>query len=323
MPATLKTGPLLTARRTSGRPAADLLHDARAQERAARISDAIASYEAAIAASEGAGEPAVLAEALRRLAVIRHHRNESDEARRLCHASYTVAHATGNDLLAAEALNTLGGIDLETDAVADARRHFLRALELGGHSRELCARAEQNLGILANIQGDFDEAVARYGRSLEAYCQSNDDHGRAIAYHNLGMASADRAQYDEAERYFRQSHEIAERAGDAYLGGLCRVNHAKVHVARERYEDARHDAEASLAVFDRLGVGSAKADAYRVLGMIYRETGRPALADSRLKSAIELAVGAGSGLNEAEASRELALLYQARSEEHTSELQSR
>src|SRR3989440_350450 len=106
------------------------------------------------------------------------------------------------------------------------------------------------------------------------------------------MASADQAQYDEAERYFRQSHEIAERAGDAYLGGLCLVNHAKVHIARERYEDARHDAEAALAVFDRLGVGSAKADAYRVLGMIYRETSRPALAESRLKSAIELAVGA-------------------------------
>ena len=311
MTATLRSDPMQTGPRRPVRPAADLLHDARAQERAARISDAIASYEGAIAAAESAGEPALLAEALRRLAVIRHHRNESDQARRLCHASYTVAHAAGSDLLAAEALNTLGGIDLETDAVSDARRHFLRALELGGHSRELCARAEQNLGILANIQGDFDEALARYGRSLEAYCESNDEHGRAIAYHNLGMASADRERFDEAERYFRQSHEIAERAGDAYLGGLCLVNHAKVHVARERYEDARHDAEAALVVFDQLGVVSAKADAYRVLGMIYRETGRPALAESRLKSAIELAVGAGSVLNEAEAARELAVLYQA------------
>src|SRR5438093_1716809 len=237
MLAALKTGPMLRGPRTSGRPAADLLHDARAQEHAARICDAIVLYEAAIAAAEGAGETAPLAEALRRLAVIRHHRNESDEARRLCHASFTVAHAAGNDLLAAEALNTLGGVELETDAVGDARRHFLRALELGGHSRELCARAEQNLGILANIQGDFDEALARYGRSLEAYCESNDEHGRAIAFHNLGMASADRERFDEAERYFRQSHEIAARAGDAYLGGLCLVKHAKVHGARERYED--------------------------------------------------------------------------------------
>src|SRR3989442_12649650 len=124
MTATLDTGLRQPGPRTPVHPAAELLHDARTQERAARISDAMASYQAAIAAAEGAGEPALLAEALRRLAVIRHHRNETDEARRLCHASYTVAHATGNDLLAAEALNTLGGIDPETDAVADARRHF-------------------------------------------------------------------------------------------------------------------------------------------------------------------------------------------------------
>src|SRR5438309_11271752 len=45
--------------------------------------------------------------------------------------------------------------------------------------------------------------------------------------------------------------------------------------------------------------------------MVFRETGRPAVAEARLRAAIELAVSAGSVLNEAEASRELALLYQA------------
>ncbi len=307
--------PVLAPRRAAARapvrPAADLLHEARAQERAARIPEAVAVYEAAIAAAELAGEQAVLAEALRRLAVVRHHRGESDEARALCRRSHAVACRAGNGVLAGEALNTLGGIDLETDAVAHARENFLRALDLGGHSRELRARVEQNLGILANIQGDFDEALARYGRSLEAYRASHDEHGCAIAYHNLGMASVDRQEFDDAERYFRQSREIAERTGDAYLGGLCVANHAKVHLARGRYEDARRNAEDALAVFDRVGVGSAKADAYRVLGMVYRETGRPALAEARFRSAIELAVTASAALNEAEASRELAILYQA------------
>ncbi len=294
-----------------GRYAADLLDEARAREQAARIPEALASYAAAIAAAELAGNWAVLAEALRRLAVVRHRAGESAEARQLCRRSHAVAHHAGNPVLAAEALNTLGGIDLETDAVADAHQNFLRALELGGQSRELRARVEQNLGILANIQGDFSTAVARYGRSLEAYRASHDEHGCAIAYHNLGMASADLEQLDAAEQYFRQSYEIAQRAGDAYLEGLCLVNHAKVHVARGRYEDARGNAETALTVFDQVGVGSAKADAYRVLGMVYRETGRLELAEARLRKAIDLAVSAGAVLNEAEASRELAILYQS------------
>jgi putative nucleotidyltransferase with HDIG domain len=295
----------------AARAAADLLLDARALERAVCMAGAAASYEAAIALADATGERAVLSEALRRLAIIRHRRGESADARELCRRSHAVAREAGADVLAAEALNTLGGIGLETDGVAEARQHFLRALELGGESRQLRARVEQNLGILANIQGDFEEALTRYGRSLEAYRASDDEQGCAIAYHNLGMTSLDRREFDAAERYFRQSCEIARRVGDAYLEGLCLVNHAKVHVARERYEDARSNAETALAVFDRVGVQSAKADAYRVLGMVYRETGRHALAESRLKAAIDLAVVAGSALNEAEASRELALLYQA------------
>src|SRR5256712_7103406 len=102
------------------RPAADLLHEAGARERAACIPEAVASYEAAIAAAELAEEQAVLAEALRRLAVVRHHRGESAEARELCRRSHAVARRAGNGVLAGEALNTLGGVDPGTDARAQA-----------------------------------------------------------------------------------------------------------------------------------------------------------------------------------------------------------
>jgi len=299
------------APRAPVRPAADLLHDARARERAACIPEAIKCYEAAIAAADRLGERAVLAEALRRLAVVRHHRNESAEARELCRRSYVVACDAGNDLLAAEALNTLGGLDVKTGAIEDARKNFLQALERGGQSRELRARAEQNLGILANIQGAIGEAVAHYERSLEAYRASNDEHGCAIAFANLGIASTDLRQYDRADGYFQQCYEIAERAGDAHLQGMCLVNHAEVHFVRGRYEEARRNAEAALAIFDQLEARSNKSEAYRMIGMVYRETGRAALAESRLRSAIDLAVSAGSVLSEAEASRELALLFQA------------
>ena len=293
------------------RSAADLLHDARGSDRAGCMPEAIAAYESAIAAAELSGERAVLAEALRRLAVVRHRQDDSGSARELCRQSYEVARQAGSDVLAAEALNTLGGLNLEIGSLTEAQGTFLWALELGGASRELRARVEQNLGILANIRGDLDGALSWYGRSLEAYRAAGDEHGCAIAYHNLGMVSADRELWDEADSHFRASLEIAERAGDVHLQGLCLVNQAEAHVARQRFEDARRNAEAALAIFDHLGAGADKASAYRVIGVVYRETGRPALAESRLRSAITLAAAARSVLNEAEASREFALLCQA------------
>src|SRR5438876_745047 len=133
------------------------------------------------------------------------------------------------------------------------------ALQLGGSRKELRARVEQNLGILANIQGELREAIARYERSLEAYRGSGDAQGCAIAYHNLGMVSADRGRFHAADCYFREARSLAERVGDLHLRGLCLVNHAEVDVMRQRFEDARQKAEEALAVFDHLGARGSKA----------------------------------------------------------------
>ena len=302
--------PGTAAAAASASAAAQRLRSARQRERSGSHGEAIQLYEETIVEAETGNEFAVLSEALRRLAVLRHHRDDHERAMNLCQRAWETAQRANSDLLAAEALNTLGGLSLTRGDLDAARKTFLRALELGTMSRELRARVEQNLGILANIQGELYEAMTRYERSLASYRAAGDEHGCAIAYHNLGMVSADRELYDAADGYYRESLRIAERIGDLHLQGLCLVNQAEVDVMRQRFENARQNAERALQLFDQLGARGAKADAYRVIGMVYRETGRLTLAESRLRSAIDMAIEANSLLNEAEASRELALLYQ-------------
>jgi putative nucleotidyltransferase with HDIG domain len=290
--------------------AAAFLREARTQERAGAMAEAVACYESAIDAATRGHERGILAEALRRLAVVHYHRDLPGLARELCQRSYQTGKEIGNSILAAEALNALAGFDFESGQIEAARERFYQALELGGASAALRGRTEQNLGILANIQGRLAEALTHYQRSLKAFESSGDERGCAIAYHNLGMVSADRELWDDADRYFSRSLQTAEAIGDVHLQGLGLLNHAEVHIARQRYEQARGNAESALAIFDRLGARLDKADAYKVIGRVYRETGRNMLAESRLRSAVELAVSTGSILSEAEASRELALLYQ-------------
>ena len=278
-------------------------------DRQGRTAEAGERYQALIGAAEIPGP--TLAEALRRMGVMHHRRNEPGPARDLCSRSYDVATSLPDYRLAAEALNALAGFEMETGALERAAEIYEQALQLAGVSDEVRGRIEQNLGILANIQGDHDAALDHYERALEACRHGGDERGCAYAYHNLGMISADQKQWGRAGEYFRQSLHLAELLHDLRLHGLCLLNHAEVHLALQQYEDARRSAEEAMKIFNELDAQLAKADAYKMLGMIYRETGRPALAESHLRTAIELAVGTGALLSEAEANRELALLCQS------------
>lgn len=293
------------------RSATDLLASAREAERSGCIAEAVSQYERAIQEAEASAQRPLLAEALRRLAVVRHERNEYDVARELCDRSFSVAEDLGSCELAAEAMNTLGCMMLREGHLPDAEKMFKRTLAHCELSRGLRARVERNLGIVANIQGDLEEARSRYARSLDESRAVGDEYGCAHALHNLGIVSTHLNALSEADSYFTQSLEIAVRADDLRLRGLCLLNHADLEATRQRFEDARLKAEAALSIFDQLGSRGQKSAAYRVIGVVYRETGRLALAESRLRSAMTLAEDASALLPEAEATRDLALVYQA------------
>ncbi len=290
--------------------AAESLAEAVAIERAGSVGEAVEAYRSVIAQAEHLADRRTQAEALRRLSVQHHHRGERDVALKLSEQSYAIATEIGDDVLAGEALNVLGVFAFESGAMEEARTRYLEALARAGGNALLRGRIEQNLGILANTHGDHPDALIHYRRSLSAFESSGEDKGCAIAYHNLGMISSDQRLWEDADRYFRRSLDITRRIGDIHLEGLCLLNHAEVHIARQRFEDARSNAETALGIFEQLGARLDKADVYKVLGVVYRETGRHALAESRLRAAIDQAISTGSVLSEAEASRELARLYQ-------------
>ncbi len=272
--------------------------------------DAIEAYRDAIGAAEHAGDHHILAEALRRLAIAHHRRQDRDRARVCGERCREVAMVTGDRMLVARVLNTLASFDLEAGEHARAHERFTEALAMSVGSPALAGRIEQNLGILANIHGDLDTASRHYERSLEAFREADDAHGSALAYHNLGMISADREQWEETEGYYRESRAIARGLGNIHLQALCLLNQTEVAMARQRYGDARQSVDQALRIFDRLGDTGGKAEAYRFLGMIYRSTGAQALAEARLREAIALATDGRHPLEEAEAVRELALLHQ-------------
>ncbi len=290
--------------------AEQLLREGQHHDLACRPAEALACYAAAIDLTAHGEEPRVRAEALRRLGVLHHLRAEPEVALELCRRSCEIAVQAGADDLASDACNALAGFALERGDLTEAQERYSTALHLAGENLSLIGKIEQNLGIVANIRGDWSEAVHHYTRSLAAYAVSADERGCAFAHHNLGMIHADRKQWPEAERHYRTSQALAEAAGDRHLGGIATMNRAEVRLALGDDEGARAGAEQALQIFAEVEARRHKAGAHRLLGMVFSKRGEMALAESHLRSALEIAAGASAPLIQADAAKELAALYE-------------
>ena len=286
-----------------------LLDAGRQHERLGRVTEAQQTFELAVHAARDAGEERLRAEALRSLANLHRRRHDLDEALRLYRESHDVADRLDDPVLTAEALNGIALVHFLRGEWDDARRELTRAIDVGAASEALCARVEQNLGVMANAEGDLHGALRHYERSLASFRAAGDARGCGIAYHNMGMNRADLELWREADESFRASLEIADVLGDVAMRGHVLLSRTEVYVAKQDFEAARQSTEEALRIFDALEARELKADAYKWLGIVYRETGRPVLAEARLRTALDLSTEIGATLSQAEASRELALLY--------------
>jgi len=293
------------------RSVSQLLNGGRQHDLAGRTSEAMECYAAVIDLTANGGDQRARAEALRRLSVLHHLRAEGEVASDLCTRSHDLAVESGAPDLAADASNALAGFALERGDLAAAAELYRSALELANQDPALIGKIEQNLGIIANIRGNWEEALNHYQRSLEAYGLISDQRGSAIAHHNLGMIHGKRKQWQDADRHYRSCHGLAEAAGDRHLGGLAAMNRAEVRLAIDDFEGARAGAEQALRIFNEIEARRDKAGAHRLLGMVFRRRGQMALAESHLRSALEIAASTECPLPEADAAKELAHLYQA------------
>ncbi len=301
--------------------AAELLASGRNLDRRGNVGLATDAYAAAIDAARP-DEGALLSEALRRLAGLHHRRAEAIAARELALRAVAVAMRAGLPVPAAEALTVLGVFAFEAGDLAEARERFESALELGAADPELVMKVDRNTGLLHAVRAEWPEAIALCQRSA-ALAELHGNHAAAArAYHDLGLLAARQSRFEEAHRQYRRARGIALREGDTYLEARCLLSQAGVHVALERWDQARDGAERALHLFDRLDALREKGAANRVLGVVFRETRRPALAESRLRSSVEIAVSTRCPLGEAEARRELAELHrwQRRSTDALAEL---
>jgi len=290
---------------------ARLLSDAEESEARGRWRIAREQYEQALRELDS-DHGAAVTRTIRRIARCFIEEGDLESAADTITLARTTASAYGDTAAIAHAMNLEGIIAQQRgdlDIAADLYRSA-RTLAWGERDTLLTAMLDQNLGTVANIQGNLVEAKLRYEGSLAAYRVLNIRQALGPLHNNLGMLHTDLGQFHEAERHFREALRSAAECGDT--GGRLRAhaNQAEMYLHRRRFRTVKQLCRRvlSMALAPDACRGSWVAEAYKHLGVAHRETASPAQAEHCLRRALLLSEEREDALLTAEILRELAVL---------------
>jgi putative nucleotidyltransferase with HDIG domain len=293
----------------AGATAAELIATAQAEERNGRRGAAREAYEQALYRLADADEArAHASSAVRWIARTYQMDGDADAALDCLEAALAVAEAWGDEAAAGHAVNLQAIVHWQTGRLDDAERLYLlartRALRAG--DARLAAMTAQNLGVLANIRGDFEEAQRHYEASLAEYRTLGLTRDVAYGLNNLGLLHTACRQWDAAERALSESAQVCDLAGDVTTRIAVDVNLAELWVAQGEFARAQAAVARALDGAARTGDGASVGQATKLLGVCAREAGDFAGAEAHLARADELAAARQALLLQAEIARERA-----------------
>lgn len=243
-------------------------------ERAGMLDEALRCYEGAAA---GAGDAEALSSALRHQADVLRLRCEWDEALERSRRSEAIAREAGQRTALAEAINAQAAVHQSRGTLELARPLYEQVLEIAPHQR-MRGVALQNLGAIAAMQGDYDEAVRQFEDSVACFQADGYERGAAIALNNLGRASLERRDFVRAEEVLRRALTQARQIDDLELSSVALVNLAEALLERDAFEDAEAGASESLGFFKVSGNLWRQVECLRLLGDVHAKRGHPDVA---------------------------------------------
>lgn len=211
------------------------------------------------------------------------------------------------------AVNMIGAACLALGELEDASGEFARALELATQAEDLLvlARATNNLGAIANMQGDHERALSHYRLALPTFQRLGQRRGLASSYHNLAITYRDLGELEESDEHELRAIEHALDGGVPRLAAMGRVGRAEVALRRGDAAFAETTARIARDEFARLGDPQNEADASRLVGAACTAQRRYDDALEAFDRALAIARERGHALNEAETLRDRSELYLA------------
>jgi diguanylate cyclase (GGDEF)-like protein/putative nucleotidyltransferase with HDIG domain len=299
---------LLAGQPAETRSFAELIEGAQEKEREGNRLAARVAYERALWQIRTQDEARAASNVIRWIARSYQIDGDDEAAHDCLDAAIAIAEAWNDDAALGHALNVQAVGHLQRGNMDEAERLSLLARHRAIHAGDakLAAMTAQNLGVLANIRGDFETAEQQYLASLADYRTLGLTMDICVALNNLGLLYTAQSRWADAERVLVEGAQISGFAGATSAQMQLDINLAELWVKRGEYSRAASTAHKVVATASQAGDASALGKATKLLGVIARQTGNFEEAERHFLRADEIANARGELLLQAEIARDRA-----------------
>jgi adenylate cyclase len=204
--------------------------------------------------------------------------------------------------------NFFGTVYGEQGNIKKAKSHFENSLSLL-NDKAFIGMLETNLGILNNMQGNFDEAFTYFQRALVRYEQTHDISRIAELRHNIGMLYTQKGEFESALKEFDKSIALSLESGLYSKIGISYLGKSYIFTQMKDYQLASVFANKAMEICNGLNDRLSMADIYKIKGIIERNLRNYKLSENYLLTSLRINQELSNDLNRAESLYELGKLY--------------
>lgn len=229
--------------------------------------------------------------------------------RDLCETTLKTAQGV-DEILEGSALRELGIVALIQGKYEEARPKIEKSLDIFKRLGEQSnyAAALHQLGILKYYQHEYEEAHRTHLESLAIFQHLEDKEWQAGSLYQLGLIAREQGNYEEAHRLSLESLELYVDQEDQ--GGRASCLHQLGMIAREqgKKREAWEFFQKSLKIFKRLGDQSGQGSSLHELGRIAHEDGEDEEARRLFQESLEISERLGDQSGKASSLSQLGIL---------------
>ncbi|MEO6446722.1 MAG: diguanylate cyclase [Gemmatimonadaceae bacterium] len=234
-----------------------------------------------------------------------------DEARDCLQLSLALAELAGDEAAVGHSMNQFAILHWRQGDLDSAKRLYLLAREHAMRSDEarLVAMTSTNIGVIASVRGDHEQALRYFESSLREYRLLGMTRDVCIALNNVGLVHTVTENWEAAESEFREALQIAQSLDDVEVATQLETNLANVAIKRGDFQAARVLCERALLAAKAHRLGDTLGGAYKLAGLVSMGEGDLEAALVSFDLSAEVAAQRENYLLHAEVERERSQIY--------------